>query len=55
METNNSFLIQINLMSKFKLILTLLLISIFFFSCIKMEDTTIQGKKLTPPAPVRPT
>ena len=42
-------------MSKFKLFLTFLLISIFFFACIKMEDTTIQGKKVTPPAPVRTT
>ena len=54
-ETNNLFQIQANLMSKFKLFLTLLLISIFFFSCIKMEDTSIQGKKQSPPTPIRTT
>lgn len=42
-------------MSKFKLILTFLLISILLFSCIKMEDLTIQGKKSTPTTPVRTT
>jgi hypothetical protein len=42
-------------MSKIKLFLTFLFISILFTSCIKMEDTSIQGKKVTPPAPVRTT
>lgn len=54
-ETNNLFQIQTNLMSKFKLFLTLLLISIFFFSCIKMEDATIQPKKESPAPPIRTT
>jgi PBP1b-binding outer membrane lipoprotein LpoB len=53
-DANNLFLIQLNTMSKFKLFLTLLLISIFFFSCIKMEDATIQSKKQNP-SPVRKT
>jgi len=42
-------------MSKFKLFLTFLLISILFFACIKMEDTTIQPKKEYPAPPIRPT
>ncbi len=42
-------------MSKFKLILTFLLISMLFFSCIKMEDTTIQPKKESPAPPIRTT
>ncbi|MEY4051135.1 MAG: hypothetical protein RIR64_120 [Bacteroidota bacterium] len=42
-------------MSKFKLFLTFLLISIFFFACIKMEDTTIQPKKESPAPPTRTT
>jgi len=54
-NTNNLFKFQTSLMHKFKLFATVLLISILFFACIKMEDTTIQGKKVTPPAPVRTT
>jgi len=53
--TNNLFKFQTSLMHKFKLFATFLLISILFFSCIKMEDTSIQGKKVTPPAPIRTT
>ncbi|MCX6203703.1 MAG: hypothetical protein NTY43_05330 [Bacteroidetes bacterium] len=40
-------------MKNFKLLLTLLVISMLFFACIKMEDTTIQVKK--EPAPIRST
>jgi hypothetical protein len=42
-------------MSKFKLFLTFLLISILFFACIKMEDTTIQPKRESPAPPIRTT
>ena len=42
-------------MRKSKLFLTFLLISILLFACIKMEDTTIQPKRESPPPPIRPT
>ena len=40
-------------MKNVKLILMLLVNSMLFFACIKMEDTTIQVKK--EPAPIRTT
>jgi len=53
--TNNLFKFQTSLMHKFKLFATVLLISILFFSCIKMEDTTIQPKRESPAPPIRTT